>query len=113
MGEYVNVAVDAMGGDNAPGEIVKGAVEAIHESKKVKVYLVGKEDAIRAELTGYTYPEEQLTVVPASEIMRRSCIYIGAAVYKQRTAIRCGNKRRKRRSFHPFDTADDNLSAHQ
>ena len=42
MGEYVNVAVDAMGGDNAPGEIVKGAVEAIHESKKVKVYLVGK-----------------------------------------------------------------------
>ena len=69
MGEYVNVAVDAMGGDNAPGEIVKGAVEAIHESKKVKVYLVGKEDAIRAELTGYTYPEEQLTVVPASEII--------------------------------------------
>ena len=69
MGEYVNVAVDAMGGDNAPGEIVKGAVEAIHESKKVKVYLVGKADAIRAELTGYTYPEEQLTVVPASEII--------------------------------------------
>ena len=28
MAEYVNVAVDAMGGDNAPAEIVKGAVEA-------------------------------------------------------------------------------------
>ena len=28
MAEYVNVAVDAMGGDNAPAEIVKGAVES-------------------------------------------------------------------------------------
>ena len=37
MSEYVNVAVDAMGGDNAPGEIVKGAVEAINENQKVKV----------------------------------------------------------------------------
>ena len=28
MAETVNVAVDAMGGDNAPVEIVKGAIEA-------------------------------------------------------------------------------------
>lgn len=69
MGEYVNVAVDAMGGDNAPKEIVKGAIEAINESQKVKIYLVGKEDVIKAELAGYTYPEEQLTIVPASEII--------------------------------------------
>ena len=69
MGEYVNVAVDAMGGDNAPKEIVKGAIEAIQESQKVKIYLVGKEDAIKAELAGYTYPEEQLTIVPTSEII--------------------------------------------
>ena len=69
MGEYVNVAVDAMGGDNAPKEIIKGAIEAIKESQKVKIYLVGKEDAIKAELAGYTYPDEQLTIVPASEII--------------------------------------------
>ena len=69
MSEYVNVAVDAMGGDNAPGEIVKGAVEAINENQKVKVYLVGKEDAIKTELAGYTYPEEQLTIIHADEII--------------------------------------------
>ncbi|MDE7282196.1 MAG: phosphate acyltransferase PlsX [Lachnospiraceae bacterium] len=69
MSEYVNVAVDAMGGDNAPKEIVKGAVEAINENKKVKVYLVGKEDAIKTELAGYTYSEEQLTIVHADEII--------------------------------------------
>ena len=43
MAEYVNVAVDAMGGDNAPTEIVKGAVEAVNADKRVKVFLVGKE----------------------------------------------------------------------
>lgn len=58
MGEYVKVAVDAMGGDNAPAEIVKGAVEAIQENSKVKVYLVGNEDAMKKELAGYQYPEE-------------------------------------------------------
>ena len=42
MAERVNVAVDAMGGDNAPGEIVKGAVEAINADKRVKVFLVGR-----------------------------------------------------------------------
>ena len=40
MAEYVNVAVDAMGGDNAPAEIVKGAVEAVNADKRVKVFLV-------------------------------------------------------------------------
>ena len=35
MSEFVNVAVDAMGGDNAPGEVVKGAIEAIQESNKI------------------------------------------------------------------------------
>ena len=29
MSEYVKVAVDAMGGDNAPVEIIKGAVEFV------------------------------------------------------------------------------------
>lgn len=69
MAEYVNVAVDAMGGDNAPGEIVKGAVEAVNASEKVKVYLVGVKDAVEAELSGYTYPKERLEVVPATEVI--------------------------------------------
>ena len=46
----VNVAVDAMGGDNAPVEIVKGAIEAIQESKDLKVFLVGREEVIKEEL---------------------------------------------------------------
>lgn len=69
MSEYVKVAVDAMGGDNAPREVVKGAVEAVNESNKVKVYLVGIKEAVEKELSAYTYPKEQIEVVPASEII--------------------------------------------
>ena len=48
MQELVRVAVDAMGGDNAPLEIVKGAVEALEIRKDLKVILVGQEQTVRA-----------------------------------------------------------------
>lgn len=41
------IAIDAMGGDNAPGEIVKGALWAAEEYN-VAIELVGKEDEIKA-----------------------------------------------------------------
>ena len=43
----MKIIIDAMGGDNAPGEIVKGAVEA-HKTFGHEIVLVGKEDAVRA-----------------------------------------------------------------
>jgi glycerol-3-phosphate acyltransferase PlsX len=58
-----------MGGDNAPVEIVKGAVEAVNDSSKVKVYLVGQEDVVNRELANYTYNKEQMEVVNATEII--------------------------------------------
>ena len=69
MAELVKVAVDAMGGDNAPTEIVKGAVEAINENSHVKVFLVGQEDIVNEELAKYTYNKEQMEVVKATEII--------------------------------------------
>ncbi|MCR5320933.1 MAG: phosphate acyltransferase PlsX [Lachnospiraceae bacterium] len=67
--EKVKVAVDAMGGDNAPLEIVKGAVEAAKESAAVEVYLVGKKDIVEAELAKYEYPKERVVIVDASEVI--------------------------------------------
>ena len=69
MTEMVNVAVDAMGGDNAPGEIIKGAVEAINQDKRVKVFLVGRDNVIREELKKYTYDAVQLEIVHTSEVI--------------------------------------------
>ncbi len=69
MSEMTRVAVDAMGGDNAPFEIVKGAVEAVNANGKIKVYLTGKEDIIKEELGKYTYDTERIEVVNATEII--------------------------------------------
>ena len=69
MSEITRVAVDAMGGDNAPFEIVKGAVEAVNENKNVKVYLVGKEDLVKEELGKYTYDVNSIEVVNATEVI--------------------------------------------
>ena len=69
MAEMVNVAVDAMGGDNAPVEVVKGAVDAVNANKRVKVFLAGKESVIKEELKKYTYHAEQVEIVPAEEVI--------------------------------------------
>ena len=69
MDEMTRVAVDAMGGDNAPVEIVKGAVEAVTENKNIKVYLTGKEAIVKQELSKYTYDEAQIEVVNAEEVI--------------------------------------------
>lgn len=69
MAELVKVCVDAMGGDNSPLEIVKGAIEAVNESEKIKVFLVGQETAVNAELKKYTYDEGRVEVINAEEVI--------------------------------------------
>lgn len=67
MAELVRVAVDAMGGDNAPFVTVKGAVDAVKESDNLKVFLVGREEKVNEELAKYTYDKSRIEVVNATE----------------------------------------------
>lgn len=69
MADLVKVALDAMGGDNAPAEIVKGAVEALNENDRLKVYAVGDETAVKAELSKYTYDQSRLEIVHTTEVI--------------------------------------------
>ena len=69
MSDITRVALDAMGGDNAPGEIVKGAVEAVQQRKDIEILLTGKEDLLREELSRYTYAKEQIRIVNATEVI--------------------------------------------
>lgn len=64
----MKIAVDGMGGDHAPMEIVKGAVEA-SASTKHHIVLVGDEAQINAELKKYKYDSEKISVVHASEVI--------------------------------------------
>ena len=70
MSEIVKVVVDAMGGDNAPEEPVKAAVEAVKEKENIQVILTGVQDVIEAELRKYPdYPKDRIRVVHASQVI--------------------------------------------
>lgn len=70
MAEKVIVALDAMGGDNAPGEIVKGAIDAVKEESSVYVKLVGRQKEVEAELSKYTYNQAQIEVIDAPDVIQ-------------------------------------------
>lgn len=65
----VKIIVDAFGGDNAPVEIVKGAILAVNNNDKIHVVLSGKEDIIKEELVKYNYNEKQISVLNATEVI--------------------------------------------
>lgn len=69
MQDLVKVVVDAMGGDNAPEEIVKGAIEAVNEREDIFIYLAGKKEVIEKELTNYTFPKDRVEIVHAEEVI--------------------------------------------
>jgi phosphate acyltransferase len=63
------ILVDAMGGDNAPDEIVRGCVEALNERDDFDLVLYGIEHILRAKLLDYNYPEHRISVVNTTEII--------------------------------------------
>ena len=70
MAETVRVVVDAMGGDNAPAEPVKAAVEAVAEREDIDVILTGRQDVIEKELSKFqNYPKERIQIVNTTEVI--------------------------------------------
>ncbi|WP_461812818.1 phosphate acyltransferase PlsX [Faecalimonas sp.] len=69
MSEITKVALDAMGGDNAPKAIIQGALDVITKRQDIHVFLVGKEKLIEEELNKHEYPKEQISIVNATEII--------------------------------------------
>ena len=69
MADTVNVALDAMGGDNAPDEMIRGAIDAVNKAPDIHVCLVGQEEKINAFLSSCSYNSEQISVVNATEVI--------------------------------------------
>ena len=65
----ITIAVDAMGGDYAPSQMVAGAIAAVNLRKDIKVVLVGRKEDVERELSGKEYPREQIENVHASEVI--------------------------------------------
>jgi len=92
MQDVIRVAVDAMGGDNAPEEIIKGAVEAVNLREDIQVFLVGIEETIREKLEAYTYPQGQIEVVPATEVIETAEPPVAAIRMKKDSSMVVGMK---------------------
>ena len=84
------VAVDAMGGDHAPGEIVAGAVEAVNSRTDIKVLLIGQRDVVSAALVQHTYNTDQIEIVHASEVIETEEPPVNAIRKKKDSSIVVG-----------------------
>ena len=105
MQDMIRVAVDAMGGDNAPDEIIKGAMEAVALREDIQVLLVGKEELIREKLKGYSYREQQVEVVNATEVIETAEPPVAAIRTKKDSSIVVGLKLVKEEKADAFVSA--------
>lgn len=87
MQKTITIAVDAMGGDNAPNEIIKGAVQAVQDKNDIKVLLIGKQDVIQSELSGYNYDNARIEIVHAEDIITNHDAPVMAIRKKKNSSI--------------------------
>ena len=84
------IALDAMGGDHAPGEIVQGALLAVEEYPDVDVNLVGREEVLREHLGG-TIPSS-IIITDAREVVDMTDNALAPLRRKRNSSIRiCAN----------------------
>ena len=65
----MKIAIDGMGGDNAPQAVVEGVVQALNEYADLEMYITGPKDKIEAELSKHNYPKERVVIVGANEVI--------------------------------------------
>ena len=105
MENLIRVAVDAMGGDYAPTEAVKGAVAAVNEKENVEVLLVGKQEVIEKELSACSYPSERIRVINASQVIETGEPPVAAIRGKKDSSIVVGMKMVKQQEADAFVSA--------
>ncbi len=83
----INVALDAMGGDNAPCEIIKGAVEALQERKDITIYLCGRMDDMQQELAKYQYDASRINLIDSPDVIETGEAPVMAVRRKKESSI--------------------------
>lgn len=100
----MKIAIDAMGGDNAPHEIVKGAIEALNEVSATLV-LVGDEERIKSELSKHTYDKDRIEIYPTTEIIENCDKPVSAIRTKPDSSMVVGLKKVRKKEFDGFISA--------
>ena len=87
MSEMINIALDGMGGDYAPAEMVKGAVKATKELNNVHICILGDEEKIKAELANLSYDSDRIEIVPTTEVIEMAEPPVNAIRSKKDSSI--------------------------
>src|SRR5437763_17192764 len=91
MTEVIRIALDAMGGDHAPSEVVKGALLAAAEFP-VEIILVGQEDVVRKELAAAGATPRNIEVFDAREVITMEDTALAPLRRKRNSSVRvCAN----------------------
>ena len=65
----MKIAIDGMGGDNAPQAVINGVIQALNEYNDLEFYITGPEDIIKEQLTKEGYTGNKIIVVDAKEVI--------------------------------------------
>ncbi|WP_294131567.1 phosphate acyltransferase PlsX [uncultured Clostridium sp.] len=65
----MRIAIDGMGGDNAPQAVVNGVVQALNEFNDLEFFITGPEDIIKEQLKQENYTGDKITIVDAKEVI--------------------------------------------
>ena len=82
----MRIILDGMGGDNAPGAVVEGAVLASKEIDH-EIVIIGQEELIKQELKKYKYNHEKITVADAREVITNDEAPVRAVRSKKDSSI--------------------------
>lgn len=83
----IRIAVDGMGGDYAPAVVVDGAVQAANDFQNLEIVLVGKPDALKAELAQHRVVGGKLIIQEASEIVEMGESPVSAIRKKKNSSL--------------------------
>ena len=86
----VRVIVDAMGGDNAPAEIIEGALLALEKRKNFSLVFTGDEALVERELAKYSYDPDRVEVIPCKEVITGDDIPTSAVRTKRDSSLVVG-----------------------
>lgn len=103
--DRVHIALDAMGGDNAPQSIIEGAILGLESVDGVEITLVGDEQVIKAELEKHSFESPHLHILHAEEAIQMDESPAVALRKKRKSSIHIGIKALKNDEVDAFVSA--------
>ncbi len=83
----MKVVIDTLGGDNAPYEIIKGALDALHKNKDLELVLCGDEKKVKEILRNLNCGTERIEIVHAPDIIENNDIPTKAIKEKTNSSL--------------------------